>query len=395
MQPEAFFEVELRIFRRTMQGYTVSFRSWYGEEVMTEFLPPPEELFAAQLDPRQYGILAFNWLFRDHLVADAFWKARSAAGVPPGASFLSTEGGLRLRLWLDDIPPHLAPIRWEALQAPDDYLPLSLCTAFSRYKRVRVRAGPAEQLFERPLRILQILAQPTDLETFGLPPLDPALGSPTERLISSPFGSMVNVDRLEGPITLGALKQRLEHGYHVAYVVAHTVLRGDRQHIMLANKAGHAQLVDEETLSAVLGFKTRFPPQLVILALPLTQREATGVLHLGLMERLIEAGVQSVITSELPQENRKLQAFNETFFKTLMQTGVIDIAVTHARAEIFDTQGWDWSYPVLVTRNRDTQLFAPLDLTIQQQIDQVVKGSTILGAVIDQRGTPDDEVRHG
>ncbi len=259
MQPEAFFDVELRIFRRTMQGFTVSFRSWYGEEIMTELLPPPEELFAAQLEPRQYGILAFKWLFSDPLVADAFWKARSAAGVPPGASFLSMEGGLRLRLWLDDIPPHLATVRWETLQAPDDYVPLSLCTAFSRY--VRARARPAEQLFERPLRILQILAQPTDPETIGLSPLDPALRSPTERLVSSPFGSMVNVDRLEGPVTLDAIHQRLEQGCHVAYLVAHRVLRGDRQHIVLADEAGHAQLVDEETLSTVLGFKTRFPPQ--------------------------------------------------------------------------------------------------------------------------------------
>ena len=129
MQAQAFFDVDIRVFRSYLEGYAVSFQAWYGDEVTVELAPPPEELKNLALDPRRYGILMFNWLFKDRL-ADAFLKAKKTAGVSADATSPSTEGGIRLRLCLDGVAPQLAKLPWEVMQGPDDYLPLSLSTAF-------------------------------------------------------------------------------------------------------------------------------------------------------------------------------------------------------------------------------------------------------------------------
>ena len=102
--------------------------------------------------------------------------------------------------------------------------------------------------------------------------------------------------------------------------------------------------------------------------------------------RLLETGIQSVLASEIPQEYQKLQRFNESFFRGLAQTGVIDVAVAQAHAEIYDPYSWDWSYPVLVMRSRESQLFQPLNLSMQTQINTIGEGATLIGATISSLG---------
>ena len=381
MQAQAFFDVDIRVFRSYLEGYAVSFQAWYGDEVTVELAPPPEELKNLALDPRRYGILMFNWLFKDRL-ADAFLKARKTAGVSADATFSSTEGSIRLRLCLDGVAPQLARLPWEVLQGPDDYLPLSLSTAFSRFTRVRARSTTPS--IERPLRMLQIFVNPADLHAYALPPLDPALAQLTDRL-GGAVGSLIVIDRLEEPVTLEAIQDRLKRGYHMVYAVAQTLI-DDRLYVLLADDSGNARRVSEDEISAALGSSSVALPQLVILATPLTRREDAGSMQAALALRLLETGIQSVLASEIPQEYQKLQRFNESFFRGLAQTGVIDVAVAQARAEIYDPYSWDWSYPVLVMRSRESQLFQPLNLSMQQQIDTIGEGAASIGVTISSLG---------
>ena len=250
MQAQAFFDVDLRVFRSYLEGYAVGFQAWYGDEVTVELAPPPEELKNLTLDPRRYGILMFNWLFKDRL-ADAFLKARKTAGVFTEATFPSTESGIRLRLCLDGVAPQLARLPWEVLQGPDDYLPLSLSTAFSRFTRVRARSTTPS--IERPLRMLQIFANPADLHAYALPQLDPALAQLTDHL-GGAVSSLIVIDRLEEPVTLEAILDRLQRGYHMVYAVAQTLI-DDRLYVLLADDSDNARRVSGDDISAALGIE--------------------------------------------------------------------------------------------------------------------------------------------
>jgi len=157
-------------------------------------------------------------------------------------------------------------------------------------------------------------------------------------------------------------------------------------YVLLADDSGNARRVSEDEISAALGSSRVALPQLVILATPLTRREDAGSMQAALALRLLETGIQSVLASEIPQEYQKLQRFNESFFRGLAQTGVIDVAVAQARAEIYDPYSWDWSYPVLVMRSRESQLFQPLNLSVQKQIDTIGEGATSIGVMISSLG---------
>ena len=114
--------------------------------------------------------------------------------------------------------------------------------------------------------MLQIFVSPADLNVYKLPPLDPALAQLTDRL-GGAVGSLIVIDRLEEPVTLEAIQDRLQRGYHMVYAVAQTLI-DDRLYVLLADDSGNARHISEDEISAALGSSSVALPQLVILATP-------------------------------------------------------------------------------------------------------------------------------
>src|SRR5512142_1808282 len=116
------------------------------------------------LDSRAYGTLLGQQLFADTNLRQGFALARSNAR--------SLDAPLRLRLFIDPSAPELHALRWETLRDPSDdaCLATSERVLFSRYlasgdwRRVPRRA-------RSELRALVVIANPSDLATFNLPPV--------------------------------------------------------------------------------------------------------------------------------------------------------------------------------------------------------------------------------
>ena len=373
---EAFGDLEIRVYRSHLEGYKVALSSGMGDEVSAELTRPPfrggtpeEELPS----PRSYGMRLFKWLFGDD-VGRAFRRARSMASEPDGSSLSSTAGGLRLRLWLDELPPELAQLRWESLQAPDGYVPLSLSTVFSRSARVRARRAKSSS--ERPLRLLQIASNPAGLEALDLAALDPLAWEFTNKLMERSVEGLMVVDQLTEDPTPERIRSWTGRGYHIVYVAAHALVSNGETRLVLADDAGQAHPVPEDLFAGALAPKDAPPPHLVFLVTPFTTPEHAQPVGPGLVRKILETGVRAVIAIQDPMPAELLYRFGDRFFAALLETGAIDVAMAEARAKIYEPAEWAWTYPVLTMRTRDAVLFQPLDSWMQEKIYQVAFSKT-------------------
>ena len=131
-----------------------------------------------------------------------------------------TQGaGLRIRLRLTDAP-QLAGLPWEYLYNPgiNNFLALSDSTPIVRYLDVPRYVQPLK--VKHPLRVLVMLASPTDYPALNVERewerLREALGD-LER------SNIVKLERLQSP-TMPALRRQLQRpglGYHVLHFIGH------------------------------------------------------------------------------------------------------------------------------------------------------------------------------
>jgi hypothetical protein len=373
---EAFGDLEIRIFRSHLEGYKVALSSGMGDEVSAELRRPPFKGGLPEADlpsPRSYGMRLYKWLFGND-VDEAFRRARSMVSDPAGSGLSSTADGLRLRLWLDDLPAELAQLRWETLQPPDGYVPLSLSTVFSRSARVRARRARSSS--ERPLRMLQIVSNPAGLEALDLPALDPLAWKFTNKLIERAEEGLMVVDQQAGEPTPEQIRSRTGRGYHIVYVAAHALVSNGETRLVLADDAGQAHPVPEDLFADALAPKDAPPPHLVFLVTPFATRGHAQAVGPGLVRKILETGVRAVIAIQDPMPAELLYRFGDRFFAALLATGAIDVAMAEARAKIYEPGEWEWTYPVLTMRTRDAVLFQPLDSWMQEKIYQVAFSKT-------------------
>jgi CHAT domain len=362
--PQEFDDLEIAISPATDgHGYLTSFRlPEFGR--FTDSLPPlPIPLLEGAPNPRIYGEQLSQWLFRDE-VAKAFSYAR-------GLATESTRGGhelgarIRLRLSLDPSSSELRSVCWECLYAPDSDLPLSLTTAFSRFMRV---GQPHSWPFrERPLRMLLIISNPEGIDRFALDEIDPDMEKSLIKEATSPLGPLLQLDRLRESPTLAQIRSAGEKGYHIVHLLASAAFHDDRGYLILPDDNGRAEEVAVEEVVRTVVLPSYPPPGLVFLAVPLVAREVPSVARerssgtlVSLGQMLIEAGVQALIAIQPPIGASDMLRFIRRFYAVLMRTGVIDVAMAEARTEIYRSDNWEWTYPVLYMRIPDGQLFQPL-----------------------------------
>lgn len=360
---KAFYDVELRIYRNlTSNTYQVALRTWLDDEVFQELPPPPPELISSapeQIQCRAYGALLYEWLFRGRL-QQAFERARWSTTSRSSFANLSPEGGMRFCVALaEDLPAEFANVRWEALHAPDGYLPLSMGTAFSRL--IRVRSRPSKSLPPTPVYMLQVRSEPVDTGILALPALDPQMWQYTDSVMKRPWGKLLDLQRLGPAVTLDKLRAQVMRGYHIVYLMAHAQSDEKQTRLILTDEAGQAIPVDEEAWVNCLAPVDGPAPTLVFLAAPASPLSAGVAPFSGAVTRLLRTGARFVITLQGPVEAQQLARFNESFFNLLLQTGLVDVAVATARFEMLDpdqANTWGWTYPVLTMRTPASSLAA-------------------------------------
>ena len=350
-----FADLEISLHRREVNSYVVELRfSQPGSDVdirLGQGQPVLAQFDIAALrslipDPKAYGQALTQSLFSDPTMQTAFAQARASAG--------SLDAPLRLRLMVGASAPELHHLHWETLRDPQEGSPL--CTGenliFSRYlssldwRPVRLRP-------KGDLRALALVANPSDLGTYNLAPVDVQgeLGRARQGLGDI---SLTAIPEGDQHATLNNLLDCIRQGFDILYLVCHGLYRNDESWLWLEN--------DEGKVSRTSGAElvTRFKeleqrPRLIVLASCQSAGSGSGDALAALGPRLAEAGIPAVVAMQDNITMETVAGFMPTFFEELQRDGQIDRAFSVARGEV--RQRPDFWMPALYMRLKSGRIW--------------------------------------
>jgi hypothetical protein len=308
----------------------------------------PTALLALSGDPHAYGQSLCEMLFLPPL--RAAWA--QAMGYHQHRTDL-----IHVRLHLDPTADELHSLQWETLYAPDSDGPLALHERilFSRY------LGSADlrdlQSASRPdLRALAVVANPEDLDTYHLAPVDVDGEITRARAALDDIPTTVLAHEVTGtPASLSGIAEQLRAGPHIVYLVCHGTYRDGVPYLWLEREDGRAARVTGADFAQTIQHLAQRPLLIVLTACQgAGQSHDTGALA-AVGPRLARAGVAAVVAMQGSITMRTVRSLMPTFFRELRRDGRIDRSLAAARATIRDRP--DWWAPILFLRVRDGRLW--------------------------------------
>ncbi len=306
-------------------------------------------LAEAATDPRAYGPALGAMLFAEGAIGTAFRETLAAIEARQEA--------LRVQLRLD--PIELQSIAWERLFAPIDgnWLPLAAtaATPFSRYVLAQSWDRPVP-VTERPLRMLAVIASPSNLEEFGLDPISATERQQLHTLLDTlPDVSVTYLESgTAAPPTVNALRVALAETYHMVHILCHGAVTERGTALYLEDGSGQVDLAKTDRLLEAFSL-VKTPPSLCFLAAcesaARNRHDALVPLGPALVER---CGVLAVIAMADRVGTDTARLFTSQFYTRLLHHGLADLATNEARALVQDQ--WDWGVPVLFCRLPDSQI---------------------------------------
>ncbi len=344
-------DLEIRILALRDDGYPVEI-TWSGEREFPAGRLSPEVLpWVPGVSPQEDGERLFALLFGDPRLQAAWAEAR---GQSPAR---------RVRLRIDPGASELATIPWELLREvipgePPRTLAAQPSTPFSRYLAGTWRPGHA--VLERPLRLLVAIANPDDLAERGLAPLDAAAERHAlEEALAGPDAPGLEVSFLDSPVTLPALEAALRRdGPHLLHLIAHGRFSetSGQAALYLADADNRIALVRDAELAEMLARQGE-SLRLVFLASCQSATRSPADAFRGLAPRLIAAGVPAVLAMQDRVPIATARTFAGTFYRRLLDHGVVDLAANEARSALLTHQLPGAAIPVLFLRLRNARLF--------------------------------------
>lgn len=315
---------------------------WLTDHALRHLRPEHEETMPA-LDPQTFGARLYDAVFTG-TVGSVFRRSLDLAN-----------GDLRIRLRLDDVP-ELADLPWEYLYATDlaRHLALSQATPLVRYLQL---AQPEPRLaIQPPLRILAVVANPTDVRPLAVEQEWQQLAQVVTALQSRQH---LVLERLE-KATLSALQERLRRtAVHVLHFIGHGVFDTalNRGGLSFEDEAGTHRLVDATDLATLL--HDHQPLRLVFLNACQGAQGGRSDPFAGVAQKLVQQGVPSVVAMQFPVSDRAAIALAREFYSALDGGYPIDAALSEARKAIhLAGEAREWGTPVLFSRSPDNQLVA-------------------------------------
>jgi dipeptidyl aminopeptidase/acylaminoacyl peptidase len=262
--------------------------------------------------------------------------------------------GLRVRLHLTEVP-ELADIPWEFLWDPGQrhFLALSEWTPLVRY--LDLPGGVRPLSVRLPLRVLVVVASPSDLVALDtdseLRRLREALGDleASERVVldSVPAGS------------LAALQRKLRRDdYHVFHFIGHGAYDSDLQDGILAfeDANGRSQKVRAGHLAMLLHDHRTLG--LAVLNSCEGARSGYHDPYSGTAQTLIRQGVPAVVAMQFEITDDAAIAFSHSLYESIADGYPLDAAVSQARNAIrAEDNQVEWATPVLYLRSPDGRIF--------------------------------------
>jgi hypothetical protein len=371
-----------------------------------------------KLNLEAYGKRLYDALF-DGPVDDAYMQALSYAQM-------KSAGRLRLRLEIDRAAPELHALRWETLHPANrrqlEPLATDAQTPFSRYTPLNIpKATPGEY----PVKILYAVANPADLDQWGMADVDVETeirnilaacadlrrtglveltimpGQSEEKLprklIHTIKSSLGEEGLISGPTSLDNLKSVLGQ-FDIFHFLGHGRFKKARRRrdALPANDdsgrpagdagaevsqaalflesddeddAGFVDLVDDETFTeAMAAYDSSL--KLLFLASCETARvdeeQRQGSPLVGLAPRLVNSGIPAVIAMQDVIEMEAAREITASFYSNLFLHGQVDRALNQARYQIHDHEEAGWSVPVLFLRQATLFKAEPVRLVMEK-----------------------------
>ena len=299
----------------------------HGQPAVVEI---DEAALLASPSDADYGERLGSQLFTDPVLT-AYLRARDMAHAQrPDAV------PLRLRLWLMPGAEALHALHWEKIRVPGEESALATdeMVLFSRYL-----SSPDTRSVSTPplqgLRALVLVANPADLDRWGLAPIDVA----AELAMARAHLKDISIAELAGPgqATLDRLLAGLRAGCDILYLGCHGVMEGGDTLLCLEDAQGNTDFVSGAELAERLRQAVR-RPQLVVLASCQTAgigsptRGAGGVLAAVGPQLVTAAGIPAVVAMQGNVLDATVARFMPIFFAELRRDGLVDRALAAARS---------------------------------------------------------------
>jgi tetratricopeptide (TPR) repeat protein len=338
---ETWLDVEIRILDRYDDIYPVEL-TLNNEQVFRGRLSSELTPWTSSGDALTDGQVLFKALFASSDLAKGWGAAHEKSPQR------------RVRLRID--PPELHLLPWELLHDGRTLLAAQADTPFSRYLPIDLPWGGA--IAARPLRVLVAISDPTDITTrYDLPPSNVAAEKQALLDAVSNLPGEVQLEFMDGPITLSRLESKLREGYHVLHVIAHGSFNARRQQaaLYLQQDDGISQRVTDDEFTGMLARLSVVPALVIIAACQSAQRSALDA-YLGLGPRLVKAGLPAVVAMQDNVTMATARQFSAALYTQLLSHGAIDRAVNEARSTALTTGRPDAAVPVLFMRLKDGRL---------------------------------------
>ena len=264
------------------------------------------------------------------------------------------DAGLRIRLRFSDCP-ELSELPWEYLYEREHnrFLCLSDRTPLVRYLEVTdsVRVVPVTP----PLRILVVIASPSDLEQLNS---EQEWSNVTTALSGLTQRGRVEVVRLAEP-TLSALQRQLRRDtYHIFHFIGHGGFDPQTQAGMLAMEDDHGRyrLVGGDDLGIML--RDHRSLRLAVLNSCEGARGDRADPFSGTAQSLVQQGIPAVVAMQFEITDDAAITFGHVLYEAIADGYPLDAATTEARKAIYaDGNLTEWGTPVVYLRAPDGHIF--------------------------------------
>ena len=267
----------------------------------------------------------------------------------------SENARIRLRLNID--VSELTVLPWELLYDDEThtFLANNTQTALSRYITVS-QPHRSNSEIQLPLRILVIIASPTDLDALDI--------QTEEQLIREAFAKQmemgqIEIDLLSDKSTVHRINQRLsEKEYHALHFIGHGHFQEDQGFIVVEDEDKTAHILDDETFGNL--FLNHRSLRLAVLNACRAATQSDNQAFAGIAPCLIQRGVPAVVAMQYPIQDTTSLHFSDEFYRALALGWPIDAAIQSTRNMLSIQLGLDspdFATPVLFMRAADGNIF--------------------------------------
>ncbi|MBX3011385.1 MAG: CHAT domain-containing protein [Caldilineaceae bacterium] len=261
---------------------------------------------------------------------------------------------LRIKLRLHESPA-LLHLPWEYLYHPQRqrFLSQSMTTSFVHF--LELPTPPASLTVALPLRMMVVIANPTDLAPLDVEREWTNLQTALSDLIQR---GMVIVDRLPAATKAGLQSALRRQEYHILHFVGHGVFDEENQAGSLLFTTSHG--LADPMLASDLARLLHNERTLRLVLLNACESAQTGVTNPfgGVAQALVQQGVPAVVAMRYPISDEAAVTFSHEFYAALADGYSVDAALTEARVAIATRLGnGEWGVPQLIMHAKDGMLW--------------------------------------